>query len=308
MCLILLWGAGKAFSASPYELLRYNARFCKGDLKRVVYATLKPHVHKGCLKAGRMKLESSKSKLYNKFDHPYSAGGHIIVRKDHRLETKEVLLAAIDQRLGATHLQENLRLTAPTDFGKELFAEDVASFCALMGSHKLWNHLNSLDDVTQVDIRVRNASMVLFLTKSINIYDLFHEYAAFTHSFERLKGINSRDHKEMLTKVKKMRDSLLSILDNLVVLKKRLSQPEQRSLSKSELTDQRTKVRNALVGMASNRRHKHNIEGAMAMLDPTYDPRADNLKSALRQKYPNFFQLIFLIRYTDLLNDQCLKD
>lgn len=277
-------------------------------MKRVVYATLKSHTHKGCLKAGRAKLESKKSQLYKKFDHPYAPDPRIIVASNHRLETKEILMTAIDQRLGEAPIEENLRLTKSTDYGRELFLEDVASFCALMGNYKIWAHLNTLDDAAHVDVKMRNASLVLFLAKSINIYELFPEFSSFLKDFERLKGIQPDKHREILSKIKRMRSSFLIILDNLVTLKKRLSQEKNATLSKEKLIEQRRVMRNALVGIASNRHHQKNIIEAMMALDPHYDPRGYNMSSEIRRKYPNFFYLIFLIRYTDLLNTQCLQD
>jgi hypothetical protein len=311
---IIFLGLGLLFSGiaisfplgpSPYERLRYNARFCKGDLKRVVYATLKSYTHRGCLEAGRSKLQNSKSKLYRKFDHPYLPDSQIIVTKDHRVETKEILIQAIDRRLGNPGTEKDKRLTQATKVGKKLLAEDVASFCALMGNYKLLADYKELSVDSKVDVTTRNASLILFLVKSIDIYALFGEYEDFIKSFEKMKGVKTPEKKEILSHIKRMRDPFLTLLDNLVVLKKRLSQ-ERTNYTKDQLIAQRRAVKNALVGISGARHHQEAMEKAMKMLDPSYIAKDHNTRSEIGKKYPNFFYFVSLIRYTNLFNNQCL--
>ena len=306
ICLSLVWGLGEAFSASPYELLRYNARFCKGDLKRVVYATLKSHTHRGCLKAGRAKLENPKSKLYNKFDHPYAVNPAIIVRKNHRLETKEILIAAIAERLGATPIQENLRLMQSTDLGKKLFREDIASFCARMGNYELLSN-SGHGRGKKPDFKKLDADLILTKITEIDLYRLFKEYRLFLTSIEQDRKIHPQKKKMVLKDFKGMRESFLILLDNLVVLKKRLSQPNDANFTQDQLFAQRTNVKDALVNLSGQRAHVLHIKRILQLLHPKMREE-DETFGILFPSYSNLFALLNILRYTDLLNDQCLRD
>lgn len=311
---LILWGLGllwvstaTAFSlgASPYERLRYNAQFCKGDLRRVVYATLKSHTHKGCLKAGLLKLKKPKSKLYRKFDHPYSVDPKIIVKGVHRLETKEVLIRAIEERLGNVDTEKDPRLFSSTEFGEKMFKEDMASFCALMGDYSLIEGQERLSP-QQIDFKTLDVGLILTKAHDIDLYHLFEEYTSFLAAFEKTKMINTHQKEEMMKDLKKMRSSFLMLLDNLVVLKKRLSQSKHAHYTSLQLLAQRARVKNALVNISAARHHIYYIEKALRALNSKGGQKEDEVIGGLATPYPNFFHLLVLIRYTDLLNSKCL--
>jgi len=287
---------------SPYERLRYNKRFCKGNLDRVVFAVLKKASHRGCLKAGLSKLQKRQSKLYLKFQYTLKERPDVRWNNGaHRLETKDILIRSIQQRLGQQLIDKDPRLTQTTKYGKKLLAEDIASFCARMGDHSL---LGDSKKKKAPDFKGMNASLVLNLVETIDIYKVLEEYRKFLRNLEGRKGIKEEEKKEVLRDIKKMRKTILSVLDNLVILKKRLSQKEG---SYKHLLSQREAIKDVLVSVAGERREQESIERAMTLLDPSYSKETRGAQShSIKNHYRNFYFLISLIRDINIFNRQCL--
>ena len=291
---------------SPYERLRYNKRFCKGNLDRVVFAVLKKASHRGCLKAGLSKLQKRQSKLYLKFQYTLKERPDVKWNNGvHKLETKDILIRSIQQRLGQTLIAKDPRLTQTTKYGKKLLAEDIASFCARMGDYSLLGDPKGLPSRSNPNIKKMNAHLVLSLIETIDIYKIFEEYRKFLRNLEGRKGIKEEEKKEVLRDVKRMRKTILSILDNLVILKKRLSQKEGGSYK--HLLSQREVIKDVLVNVAAVRREQESIERAMALLDPNYSKEMRGADShSIKNHYRNFYFLIALIRDINVFNRQCL--
>jgi hypothetical protein len=287
---------------SPYERLRYNKRFCKGNLDRVVFAVLKKAPHRGCLKAGLSKLQKRQSKLYLKFQYTLRERPDVRWNNGaHNLETKDILIRSIQKRLGQSLIAKDPRLTQTTKYGKKLLGEDIASFCARMGDHSL---LDDSKKEEKAPNKKMDAHLVLSLIEKIDIYKALEEYRRFLSDLEGRKGIKEEEKKEALRDAKSMRKTILSTLDRLVILKKRLSQKEG---SYKHILSQREAIKDVLVSVASERRKQESIERAMAVLDPDYSKETRGAESHFIKKYYlNFYFLNALIRNIDKFNTRCL--
>ncbi|MFN7662771.1 MAG: hypothetical protein ACK5PQ_03505 [Alphaproteobacteria bacterium] len=294
---------------SPYERLRYNSRFCKTDLNRVVSALSKSYTHKGCLKTALKKLQDPKSKLYRQFDYPMPGSkeikvNNIILIQKHRGETRDILIGAIERRLNPKTLYtENTKLLKQADFREDLLREEMGEFCARQGNFKVfpgmvnWEQEGEWTGDHKPDFESMNVGLILLKIHEINPYHLIEEYRHLLNSLERLKNIDPQKKKNMVSRLKKIRLRLLFILDNLVVLKKRASLEKYKGGRKAELLKERKPSIEAFVNLRSTFDHVQTIDEAFKALQSKKD---------VTKIYPHLFNLYVFVWHLNDINNQCL--
>lgn len=294
---------------SPYERLRYNSRFCKTDLNRVVSALSKSYTHRGCLKTALKKLQDPKSKLYRQFDYrmPGSKdinGTTLILRKKHREETREILVDAIERRLvpNATHT-ENTKLLKQSDFGKRQLREEMGQFCARQGNFKVlpgmvnWEEVEEWTGDHKPDFTSMNVNLTMLKLYEINPYLLIKEYQDLLNSLERSKNIDPQKKKSLVSRLKKIRSRLLFILDNLIVLKKRASVEKYRGENKQDLLKEKNRSIEAFVNLRSTFDYVQTINEGFKALQSNKD---------VTEIYPHLFNLYVFVSHLNDINNQCL--
>ena len=298
-------GMALPFGPSPYERLRYNSRFCKADLNRVVSALSKSHTHKGCLIAALKNLKDPKAKLYRQFDYVMPGSKEIsdknlLLRQRHRAETRDILINVIEKRLNLTASREkNPLFLNLTDYGKVQLEEDMGTFCAHMGDFSLLPGNIKWDLDHKPDFNLKNAHLVMTKLNSIDLYELINEYQRLLNALENLKKIDPKVKKDMVNRIKNIRGSLLFILDNLVILKKRASLKKYIGETKDELNKERTRSANTLVNLRASFDHVKIINDVLNLF---FYGKNDKIT----EHYPQLFNLYVFISHLNDMSNKCL--
>lgn len=296
-------GLGFSLGPSPYERLRYNPRFCKTDLNRVLSALSKAHTHKGCLKVALKNLKDPKSKLYRQFDYIMPGSEEAINRKillvqRHRAETRDILINSIEKRLNLSAPNEkNPRFLNQTDFGARQLKEDMGKFCSDKGDFSLLPGNVKWDQ--KPDFNFMNAQLVMTKLDSIDLYELIKEYQRLLNALENYKKIDPKKKKDMVSRIKKIRSSLLFILDNLVFLKKRASLKKYMGETKDELKRERERSVNAF----------SNLVGAferIQIIDSSFNLFFSGNSEKITEHYPELFNLYVIISHLNDISNKCV--
>ena len=212
----LSWGRDRIF---------FNSRFCKGNLGRIVSATLKERVYKGCLTAGLTKLDSPNSRLHKSFAYEYNPKGVLdkpmIAKgtKGYSRRTRDILKYAILRRMGQS-VSDFDTAFAVTDKGKDLLALDLNTFCSkyngrstlLAGGSGNYSKIKSTDSLIRLHIQ------------QVNAFELLPEFQRFLAIVSKGKSRRDPDHKRMISKLKTLKVHFFKNMNSLVVLQQRLGQ------------------------------------------------------------------------------------
>lgn len=226
----LSWGRDK---------IVYNARFCKGNLGRVVSATLKERVYKGCLTAGLAKLDSPTSKLHKSFAYEYNPKGVLdkpmVAKgsKGYSRRTRDILKYAILKRMRQS-VSDFDTAFAVTDKGKNYLALDLNGFCSAFGGRSTL----LAGDSGNYSVIKSTDSLIRLHVQQVNAFELLPEFQHFLAVVSKSKNRRDPDHKRMLSKLKKLKVNFFKNINNLVVLQQRLGQQGTNTEAKKAVVEE----------------------------------------------------------------------
>ena len=286
-----------SFFKVPKDFIVYNYRFCKGNVDRVVSATLKKPLYKRCLKEGLKKLNSRKSRLHKIFAYQYLGREDITAKgsRGYSSETRDVLTYAIKRRLGMDRGAMNPLLSGQGGSISNI-RQSFAEYCKAYGDYTLLAAINQgltrqggPTGVQSDDAILRN------MIRVVDLYEVFPQLRELLIELSSKKRLKNPQDKRAYSGVKTFKKDVLRAMDKMVTLKRGL---EKEGGGSKEYNEKLFTSINAL-GLLGQK-YKKRFNDAYKRIDPTF-------KNEIPETLSQYKDLIFFTEIMRRINEFGLR-
>ncbi|MFN7663060.1 MAG: hypothetical protein ACK5PQ_05025 [Alphaproteobacteria bacterium] len=189
----------------PIEQIKYRSGACGDDLQRLTYALLKERTYTGCLTAGLEALQQKGSALWNQFNRDRD-NKKSRYRTPYDPQLKMLLMTEIHKRLDPQYGAQLPMDLPPSEESRAQFRDHLRQFCH---HHPVFGTPAVATPMMRIEHHLG----------SLNLSQFFSSFRTLLKMAETLES----GHPQVMKGMKKLRQRLLVVLNDVILLKKVLT-------------------------------------------------------------------------------------